>query len=284
VSNPKKPIDIENVLRTKNSKLHSILPQFLLNKLKHIIHEDEINAFLIANSEKQGHDFVAATLAHFKTTVRVVGTENIPSSGPAIVAANHPLGGLDALALIHALSKRGKRNDVVFIVNDILLQLTNLKNLFVGVNKHGKTATEMLSAVESAYASEKLTLVFPAGLVSRKQGKEIKDLEWKKSFITQAKKNKRDIVPVFIDAKNSNWFYNLALWRKRLGINANIEMLYLVDEMYKQKNKPITITFGKPLAYSTFDKSYTDAEWAQKLKEHIYTLQHKATDTNAITL
>jgi putative hemolysin len=180
---------------------------------------------------------------------------------------------LDALALMQVLGLR--RRDLKFIVNDILLQIKNLEDLFIGVNKHGKNAAASLDAIDNLYASDKATLIFPAGLVSRKQNGIIKDLTWKKSFIVKAKKHNRKIVPVHIEGKNSNWFYNLSNWRKRLGIEANIEMLYLMDEMYHQHGKTITITFGKPIEPIVFNDSLSDVEWANRLKEHIYIIAQK---------
>jgi hypothetical protein len=60
--------------------------------------------------------------------------------------------------------------------------------------------------------------------------------------------------------------------RKKLHIKANIEMLYLVDEMFKQKEKKITITFGKPIPVSVFDKRFAQTDWAGILKKHVYEL------------
>ena len=126
--------------------------------------------------------------------------------------------------------------------------------------------------IEDTFASDDMILYFPAGLCSRKQGKEIKDLEWKSTFIKKAIQYERDVIPVYIDGKNSNFFYNLSKWRKKLGVKQNIEMIYLVDEMYKQKNKIITIIFGKPISYKTFDKSMNKGKWAEILKNHVYAL------------
>jgi putative hemolysin len=150
--------------------------------------------------------------------------------------------------------------------------MKNLKGLFAGINKHGKNAQQNLAAIDALYGSENGVLIFPAGLVSRKQNKIIKDLEWKKSFITKAKKHKRNIIPVHIEGQNTQRFYNLANWRKRLGIRANIEMFFLVDELFRQRNKTITITFGQPVSYSFFDKSKSDHAWAEWMKEKVYSL------------
>ena len=270
-----KKIDIDGVFKSKNPGLYKILPSFILSYVKRIVHQDEINNFLERNANKYDFEFVKAIIDDFGIEEKVIGLENIPVSGGSVIASNHPLGALDFMAMMNAI--RTKRKDVKALVNDILLNLDNLKNLFAGVNKVGKTSAESLLEVENVFASENLSVTFPAGLVSRKQfpngffGKSaIEDLEWKKTFITRAKKHKRNIIPVYIDGKNSNFFYNLALWRKLLGIKANIEMLYLVNQVYKQRGKTITVIFGKEISFETFDKRFTDMQWAQKVKEHVY--------------
>ena len=98
------------------------------------------------------------------------------------------------------------------------------------------------------------------------------DLDWKKTFVTKAKEYQRDIIPVHIDGRNSNFFYNLARVRKFLKIKVNIEMAFLVDEMFKQRNKTLTITFGRPIPYQVFDHRFTDAQWAEKLRTFSYQL------------
>jgi putative hemolysin len=140
------------------------------------------------------------------------------------------------------------------------------------VNKHGSNA-ENIRLFNETFASGVVILYFPAGLVSRKQDGVVKDVEWKKTFLTKAKAYNRDIIPVYISGRNSNFFYNLANIRKKLGIKANIEMLFLPDEMYKYKHKSIPITYGKPIPISTFDKSKSDQEWASLLREHVYKLK-----------
>lgn len=265
-------IDIDNVLRKKSGRLYPVIPRFLIKYLKKTIHEDSINDALYKHKDLMGLTFLDAILKHYFTAeIEVVNEENIPADGRYIIASNHPLGGFDGIALMHVIGK--KRPDIKFIVNDILLELKNLQELFVPVNKHGRNNAESVKIIESLYESDDLVLIFPAGLVSRKQkGGIIKDLEWKKSFITKAIRHKRDVVPVYIEGRNSEFFYNLARWRKRFGLKANIEMLYLPDEMFKQTDKKITITFGKPIPYTFFTKARNHQEWAQWVKEQVYSL------------
>lgn len=264
-------IDIDKVLRSRAGGAYHFIPGPLIRYLKRIVHQDEINQALEDYRHFTGLEFIERVLMErFELDIEVVNEENIPSSGRYILASNHPLGGLDGMALMHVVGK--KRSDMRFLANDILLELHNLKELFVPVNKHGKNTAGFVRALESCFSSDELILIFPAGLVSRRQKGEIRDLEWKKTFISKAVQHKRDIIPVYIDGKNSNFFYNLALWRKRLGIKFNVEMLYLPDEMFRQQNKKLRIIFGNPVPYSTFTKEYSHYQWAQKMKDHVYGL------------
>ena len=266
----KKFIDIDEIFKSKNPKLFRVFPKFIVSYLKRVVHQDQMNDFIDRNGHLFGIDFVNAIITEFGIQIKVKGIENLPQNGGCILAANHPLGGLDAIALMQQVAE--KRTDFRFIVNDILLQLKNLGSLFIGVNKHGKNSKEMLEQIDELYSGNGIVMIFPAGLVSRKQQGVIKDLEWKKSFISKSKKYQRNIIPVRISGKNTDWFYNLSNFRKKIGIKANIEMIYLPDEMYKQNNQTVEITFGKPIPWQTFDEQMSEQAWAQQVKEYIYTL------------
>ena len=275
---PERLIDIEALFSSKNPKLLRFIPKFILSYLKRITHQEEINGYIWRNRDKTGLPFVDAILKEFGVNIEVIDKRTIRDqlSGRLIVASNHPLGGLDGMALMNVLGKI--RPDIVFPVNDLLMNVPGLRPLFIPINKHGRN-TENAQLIDQSFASGKMILYFPAGLVSRKQrikGKmEIRDLEWKNTFIKKAKKYQRDIIPVYVVGRNSEWFYNLARWRKKLGIRANIEMLYLVDEMAKQFNKTITIVIGDPIPYTMFDKTRSDAQWAGWVKEKVYMLRDK---------
>jgi putative hemolysin len=273
VSNPDEEnlLDLDRVIGNKNPTLFKVLPRFVLNYLKKVIHQDDLNEIVRKNRNKYGIDFLDACLRGFGVKIIYKGLENISADGRWIIASNHPLGGLDGMALMWVVGKI--RKDIVFPVNDLLMNIPNLRDLFIPVNKHGSNVSNV-RIIEDTFASDKAMLFFPAGLCSRKQKSGICDLEWKKSFIAKAKAYKRDIIPCFINGRNSEWFYNLASFRTFIGIKSNIEMLYLVDEMFKQRDKEIVITFGKPISYTIFDKKITDSAWAQKLKSHVYTLEN----------
>jgi putative hemolysin len=264
-----KLIDVERVIHSKNPQLARIMPGFVISYLKRIIHQDEVNAFIAKSRHLMGLDFVDAIIEEFKANVEVVGLHNIPATGRVLVASNHPLGGLDGIALMQSVGK--VRKDILFPVNDILLLLDNLKPLFIPINKHGSNA-ENIKILNETFAGEALICYFPFGLVSRKRKGVIADLEWKKTFLSKAKKFERNIVPTHISGQNTNFFYRLASIRKTLGIKANLEMLYLADEFYKQNDRTIRITFGQPVSYKVFSNKLTDAQWAEKLRRYTYQL------------
>jgi len=264
-------IDVRKVLYSKNPTLAKTIPGFVINYLKRIVHQSDLNEFL----EKWGHlrdsELIEAGLKHFHIKFRVSGSENIPEKGRYIFVSNHPLGGLDGLVFIYELSKH--YHDIKFPVNDILTNIENLSGIFLPVNKHGAQAKEAAILIEQAYASDCQILYFPAGLCSRKKRGVIKDLQWHKSFISKSIQHKRNIVPAFFSGRNSNFFYNLANFRKFLGLKANIEMLYLADEMFKQKDNEISLVFGKPIPWETFDKTRSAPQWAEWVKSKSYELE-----------
>lgn len=263
-------VDVEKVLTSKNPALGRVVPGFLIRYLKRIVHQDELNDFLAINAHLKDADLIASWLRFLKINYKVSGSENIPAEGRYIFVSNHPLGGLDGIVFINELSKHF--TDIKFPVNDILTYIGNLSGIFLPVNKHGSQGKEAAKQMENAYASESQILYFPAGLCSRKKRGVIKDLQWHKNFITKAVTHKRDIVPAYFSGSNSGFFYNLSNFRKMLGIKANIEMLYLADEMFLQKDKEIHLVFGEKIPWQTFDKSKSPLEWADWVKSKCYNL------------
>jgi|WetSurSiteA1Bulk_404760.scaffolds.fasta_scaffold07521_3 1-acyl-sn-glycerol-3-phosphate acyltransferase len=264
-------LDVEQILYSKNPSLKKAIPGFLIRYLKRIVHQDELNDFLKIAGYTRDAEFIKTGLDYFNIKYNVKGIENIPVSGRFIFVSNHPLGGLDGLVFIYELSKHFK--ELKFPVNDILMNITNLSGIFVPVNKHGGQDREAVRKIEEAYASDNQVLYFPAGLCSRKKKGIIKDLQWHKSFITKAIQYKRDVLPAYFSGRNSNFFYNLSNIRNFFGIKANIEMLYLADEMFKQKGKEIDLVFGHKIPWQTFNHSKSPVEWADWVKEKSYELQ-----------
>lgn len=265
-------IDIKQVLRQKAPSAARKIPGFMVDYLIRTVHQDELNEILRRYHDKDGVAFMQELIGYFNLNLELVNEENIPAEGRYIFASNHPLGGLDGICLSAIIGGRfdGK---IRYLVNDLLLYLSNLRSIFVPINKHGAQGKKNAELIEKAYASDNQIITFPAGLCSRKQNGKIQDTEWKKSFIQKAVEYRRDIVPVFFEGRNSNFFYRLANMRKALGIKMNYEMIYLPDEMFKSKHKTYSIHFGKPIPWQTFDSSRKPAEWAEWVKEIVYNLK-----------
>ena len=265
-------IDIKQVLRQKAPSVARKIPGFMVDYLIRTVHQDELNEILRRYHDKDGVAFMQELIGYFDLNLELVNEENIPAEGRYIFASNHPLGGLDGICLSAIIGGRfdGK---IRYLVNDLLLYLSNLRSIFVPINKHGAQGKKNAELIEKAYASDNQIITFPAGLCSRKQNGKIQDTEWKKSFIQKAVEYRRDIVPVFFEGRNSNFFYRLANMRKALGIKMNYEMIYLPDELFKSKHKTYSIHFGKPIPWQTFDSSRKPAEWAEWVKEIVYNLK-----------
>jgi hypothetical protein len=263
-------IDVEKVLYSKNPGLRKVIPKFIVNYLKKIVHQNDLNNFLKNSGHMKDAKLVEAWLTYLGIRAKVYGTENIPLEGRYIFVSNHPLGGLDGLVFIFELSKIYP--DIKFPVNDILTNIDNLSGIFLPVNKHGPQGKDAARRIEEAYASDSQILYFPAGLCSRKNRGVIKDLLWHKSFITKSVQHKRDVIPAYFSGRNSDFFYNLSNFRKFIGLKANIEMLYLADEMFRQRDKDIRLVFGKKIPWQTFDKSKSALEWAEWVNAKSYEL------------
>ncbi len=266
----KKTIDLKKIFYKKNPKLARWIPEFVFNFIKKLIHEDDVNRILYENKDKIGVDFVRAALEDLGSNIRVFGLENIPPEGKYTLISNHPLGGYDGLALMDIIGR--VRKDVYFLANDILMSLPNLKPLFIPVNKHGSNA-EYKAIFNKAFSEDNLIVIMPSGMVSRKIDGEIVDLPWKYSFITQSKRNNRDIIPVFIDAENSKRFYSVANWRKKLRIKFNLEMLLLPDELFKFGKKPMKIYIGAPISYKFLHKDYKIPDLSYYFRRYVYDLK-----------
>lgn len=268
-------IDIDKVLRDKAGKKAGYIPRFMVSWLKKTIHEEEINSFLEEEGDRQGVPWLWDCLRYLGVELKVEGREHLPAPDDGKLytfVSNHPLGGQDGVALGAVLGEHFDGR-IKYLVNDILMNLHGLAPLCIPINTTGKKGRDFPKMVEAGFAGTDNIIMFPAGLCSRRQKDgQIRDLAWKKTFITKSVSSQRDVVPIFFSGSNSKFFYRLANICKRLHIKYNIAMLFLVDEMYKNRNKTFTIKIGKPIPWQTFDRSRSDQEWAAYVREKVYQL------------
>ena len=268
-----KTIDIEKILRDKMGKKARYVPRFVISWLKKIIHEDEVNRFLLENRKLEGTEWLTACVQYLDMTLDIVGAENLPDKHDGKLytfVSNHPLGGQDGVSLGSII---GQHYDGKFryLVNDLLLNLPGLKPVSIGINKTGRQSRDFPRMVEAGFNSDNHLLMFPAGLNSRKINGEIHDLPWKKTFITKSVETHRDVVPIHFSGRNSKRFYRIAKFSDR-WLPFNLAMLFLVDEMYRNVGKTFRITIGKPIPWQTFNKTKSPMEWAKFVEDRVYGL------------
>ncbi len=273
--------DIRAILKSKAPKAH--VPNCLIRYLERITHVKQMNAFLRRHPEARDYEFIRLTVSEeLGCSASIDGTENIPTGDrPVIFVSNHPLGGLDGMIIAQIIHESRKSKDesrkLKVIVNDLLMNMEPLAGLWAPVNKVGRLSKEQAAEQQRMWESNVDVMTFPAGACSRLQridGKwQIRDLEWQKNFVQRAKEYQRDVVPIYFEGRNSRFFYALAYIRKLLHIKLNIEMLYLVDEMYGAHGKHFKVHVLPPIPYTAFDNSHTPKEWAQIVKTHIYNYQ-----------
>ncbi len=266
-------IDVAGILKAKNERLARIIPSFLVNGLKRLVHQDEINEILDKFGDISGLAFVNESLRYLGIQYNVTGLDNLPDEGRFMFISNHPLGGLDSLILIDIIGK--KYPNIKIVVNDLLMNVEPLKELFVPINKHGRQTQSYAKNIDDSYKSDSQILYFPAGLCSRLQKGKIEDLEWKKSYLNQAIKYNRDIVPIHFEGKNSNLFYRLANIRKAIGIKFNYEMLMLPREMFLQRNATFEVNIGSPVKIEEIAAKRDNNFWNDFFRKQCYSLKNK---------
>ncbi|MDE6268675.1 MAG: glycerol acyltransferase [Muribaculaceae bacterium] len=269
-------IDVDAVLRQRLGTKYRRIPRFVIRALEKIVCQDKLNRLLKENAQFQGADFCHGVLSSLGITVSVSHPERLPKAPDSdmrcIFACNHPLGGLDGMALIDYFTSISPTGRVWFVVNDLLMAVTPLRCVFLPVNKHGRQSREAALRIEEAFSGPDPILVFPAGLVSRKQKGGIFDLAWNKMFIQKAIQYRRDIIPLHFSGRNSSFFYNFALARKRLGIKFNIEMILLPREIFNNTGARFIVTPGDRIPWQELVGGSDAAKTASSIRQKVYQL------------
>lgn len=270
----KETINIDKVLADKMGQKAKFVPRPFVAWLKRIIHQDEVNKFLWESRHLSGTEWLEECVRYLDMTLELVGEENLPKKDDGKLytfVSNHPLGGEDGVAL-GAIIGRHYDGRFRYLVNDILMNLPGLAPVCIPINKTGNQSRNFPAMVEAGFKSDNHMLMFPAGICSRRRNGEIRDIEWKKTFIAKSVEYQRDIVPIHFGGQNSDFFYKVANFSDKYVKKVNIAMLFLVDEMYKNVHKKFRIAIGQPIPWQTFDKSRTPMQWAQYVQDIVYKL------------
>lgn len=240
--------------------------KLLFSTMKKIFHETQINTFMAENAHKDTFSYVESIIDYFDISIGLKTNElaRIPAYGRTVIIANHPLGALDALALLHLL--KDVRKDIKIVANSFLYQFDNLKNIIIPVdNINGKMDKETVRSIYKALEAEEAVIIFPSGEVSRAKPNGVKDRPWKSGFLKIASKMQAPILPVHINAKNSKNFYLLSM------LNRSLATATLPHEMFKAKGKTIDFTIGKPIAFEAYGTvNISSKETVKLLRKHFY--------------
>ena len=266
-------IDVGVVLRDKAPRLARWVPRFAVNWLRRTIHEKELNHIYDNYWNLPPQQFIRTCLTDWGVSYSIEGIEKIDPSGRYIFVSNHPFGGMDGMMLADKLIEHF--GDVRVVVNDILRNITPLDPLWVPVNKHGSQKLSYARRFDEAFNSNLPVLTFPAGLCSRFIDGRVQDTPWRPNFLKKAAASERTIVPIFVEGRLSNFFYRLSRWRKALGIKANIEMLWLVDEMLAQKGRHFRIVVGEPIDNQELSALPSRSEQLRFVREKCYALEKR---------
>lgn len=266
-------IDVEKMITKKYPKLKNskIIKGAISKFADSVVHEAQINDFIQKNKHLGSFEFIDEALDYlnFNFLVSDKDIQNIPASGRVVIIANHPLGSLDALALIKLISN--VRKDIKVVANDFLKVITPIKNLLININNFkSRQKKEAIAQVYAALDVEEAVIIFPSGEVSRASPRGIKDKIWHKGFLKFAKKGNAPILPVFIGGKNSKTFYSISALNKKLAT------LLLSHEMFKQKNKSINMIVGELIpSENILLKGIQEDKLIKLHKKHLYALKEK---------
>lgn len=271
-------IDIGAVLAAKAPRLARFVPRPFVSWLRRTVREREINHILRTYWDLPPQEFIRACFREWEVTYSAEGLERLDPKGRYLFVANHPFGGMDGMMLADKLIERF--GDARVVVNDLLMHLEPLRPLWIPVNKYGAQNAAYARKFDEEMFGERQILTFPAGLCSRRIRGEVTDLPWKSSFLKKAYASQRQIVPLFVEGRLSNFFYRMTALRKMLGVKFNIELLWLPDEMFSQKGRHFRIVAGEPIPMAELQEQGSLHEQTEYIRKKTYFLKNRLADGN----
>lgn len=265
----RKLIDLNDVLGPKLSHKVPSLGKKLLGK---VLHLKEINSLIATTDQPSGLGFFNRALEFLDISYTLQGAENIDPSRKLLFVGNHPMGGPEGLIMGSVLQRFfGKKFRVP--VNSLLGNFHPIKEFFIPVSVFGHQSKEAATKLNEAFASDNQVMMYPAGACAKLVDGRVREMPWKKTFVTQARRYHRDVVPMHMSSHNSKRYFFLSRLSKWLHLKFNLGMIFLVDELFKKRHSHLTISFGKPIPWDTFDQSKSDQEWVELVRTQTVQLQ-----------
>lgn len=208
-------------------------------------------------------------------------TENIPEEGPVVIVANHPLGAIEGVILADLVGS--VRKDVKVLANELLKRLPELDDLFIGVDvfnskESKRTNAKAIRDANRHLADGGLLIVFPAGEVSsyRKGAKTLTDIEWSKSVAKFVKRHQATTVPIFINGKNSELFYQAG------RVHPLLRTALLGRELLNKQATTISISIGSSIPYSEIKSFEKEMDIVNYLRLNTYLMSQQDSPSTAV--
>ena len=226
-------------------------------------------------------DFAEKTLELMKIELNLSADalDRIPASGPAIVVANHPFGGVEGFILASLLEKR--RPDTKLLVNYLLERVPELRDRFIYVNpfesiEAARKNLRPLKETISFVSSGGLLVVFPAGAVSHFQfdKRRVTDPEWSPTIARIIKKTGAPVIPIFFEGSNGLLFQLAGM------IHPLLRTALIPRELYNKRNKKITLKIGNLIPPEKMKRFECDEKLMSYLRLRTYILGSSRRETD----
>jgi putative hemolysin len=217
---------------------------------------------LVQLTGRQSFDRLSQQLAFDMT---VSGIDRLPATGRCIVAANHPTGLADGVAVWDLLKK--KRDDIIFFANaDAVRVNPRFEDVIIPVEwvvakRSPAKARETLKRAADAFAQEKCVVIFPSGRLARKVEGRMEEKEWFPTVVGLARKQGAPVVPLNLDARNSALYYLFC------DLSNELRDITLFHELLNKRGSKIRMTFGEMIHPDLLQGEPVAV--TEKLKQHV---------------
>src|SRR5262245_60444211 len=201
--------------------------------------------------------------------------EQIPRTGPAVVVANHPYGGLEGLFLIAQLQRH--RSDSLFIANELLARIPEIREVLLPVDAFGgrRAARKNAKALRAALRhvrSGGLLVLFPAGAVSHLHlsAGRVCDPPWQPVAAGLLRRCESPVVPVYFGGGNSAVFQALGL------LHPGMRTVMLTRELLNKRHRTIPVRIGRPIGPERLAKQPDNEKLASFLRLSTYALEARS--------
>jgi putative hemolysin len=170
---------------------------------------------------------------------------DIPKTGPVLIVANHPLGGLEGMAIAKVIGKY--RPDLQVLTNELLRLIPELAPLFIGVNVLSRDAAAGnvggIKQVHKQLKNDGAVLLFPAGMVSAYEfsHRRIQDKEWNRLAGQLLKRYEASCTPVYVRGRNSSYFYGAGV------IHPRLRTILLPRQLANKQGYTLPLKIGRPI-------------------------------------